>query len=158
MRDRVLLSAVTLSTLALAALCVGGVAASQAQTQNSRPSLANLRVPLGYTREQVLHGEKVFHGEAAGGKCSECHGADAKGTANGNDLTSGLFGWSDGSVRGLKASVQHNMKIAPGMDGNLKPDDVDAVVAYVWAISRPNLCPTEPPKPGEWVRTDCPLP
>ncbi len=144
--------------VSVAAFCLVWPGASDAQTLNDRPSLANMHIPLGSTREQVLHGEKVFHGEAAGGKCSECHGTNAKGTPNGNDLTSGLFGWSDGSLKGLKASVQHNMKIAPGMDGDLKPDDVDAVVAYIRAISRPNLCPTTKPKPGEFVRTDCPLP
>lgn len=58
-----------------------------------------------------------------------------QGTPNGNDLTAGMFVWSDGSVKELKRTVLHNMSVAPRMDGDLTPDDVDAVSAYVWAIS-----------------------
>ncbi len=92
-------------------------------------------MPLGATREQVLLGDRIFHGEAAGGMCSTCHGWDAKGTATGNDLTSGLFIWGDGSVRMIKATIANAVLIAPGRDGDLTPADVDAVAAYVWAIS-----------------------
>lgn len=101
-----------------------------------RPDVSLLPVPSGFTREHIVHGDRVFHGEAANGQCSVCHGTDAKGTPNGNDLTAGMFVWSDGSVRELKRTILHNMAVAPGMDGDLKPADVDAVAAYVWAISR----------------------
>jgi hypothetical protein len=30
------------------------------------------------------------------------------------------------------------MSIVPGMDGDLRPEDTDAVAAYVWAIGRHN--------------------
>ncbi|MGW1422429.1 c-type cytochrome [Bradyrhizobium manausense] len=103
--------------------------------ESIRPPAANLPVPAGYTRDDILHGDRVFHGEAANGQCSVCHGVDGKGTPNGNDLTAGMFVWSDGSVRELKRTILHNMAVAPGMDGDLKPEDVDAVAAYVWAIS-----------------------
>jgi hypothetical protein len=46
-----------------------------------------------------------------------------------------MFIWSNGSVNELKRTILHNMAVAPGMDGDLKPADVDAVAAYVWAIS-----------------------
>ena len=101
-----------------------------------RPTADALPVPTGFSREQILHGDRVFHGEAANGQCSVCHGKDGKGTPNGNDLTAGMFVWSDGSVKELKRTILHNMAVAPGMDGDLKPADVDAVSAYVWAISR----------------------
>lgn len=101
-----------------------------------RPSVDVLPVPNGSTREQIAHGDRVFHGEAANGQCSVCHGIDGKGTPNGNDLTAGMFVWSDGSVKELKRTILHNMAVAPGMDGDLQPADVDAVAAYVWAISR----------------------
>jgi mono/diheme cytochrome c family protein len=101
-----------------------------------RPTAETLPVPAGFTRDQILHGDRVFHGEAANGQCSVCHGIDGKGTTNGNDLTAGMFIWSDGSVKELKRSVLHNMEIAPGRDGDLEPADVDAVAAYIWAISR----------------------
>ena len=121
--------------LALAITLVLGTAGPvTGWAQAGRPALEALRTPQGATREQVLLGDRIFHGEAAGGKCSECHGWDAKGTGNGNDLTVGMWIWSDGSLKMLKATVMHNMSIAPGMDGELTPADVDAVVAYVWAI------------------------
>jgi len=101
-----------------------------------RPSTDALPVPTGFSREQILQGDRFFHGEAANGQCSVCHGIDGKGTPNGNDLTAGMFVWSDGSLKELKRTILHNMAVAPGMDGDLKPADVDAVAAYVWAISR----------------------
>ncbi len=94
-----------------------------------------LRVPPGATLEQVQLGERIFHGQAAGGKCSQCHGGDAKGTANGNDLTTGLWIWGEGTVHDIKATILHNMIAAPNMDGQLTPSDVDAVADYVWSIS-----------------------
>lgn len=100
-----------------------------------RPAAETLPVPNGFSREQVVLGDRVFHGEAANGQCSVCHGVDGKGTTNGNDLTAGMFVWSDGSVEELKRSVLHNMAVAPGRDGDLEPADVVAVAVYVWAIS-----------------------
>jgi|SRR5271166_143481 len=99
-----------------------------------RPSAQSLPVPPGGTREQVALGDRIFHGEAAGGKCSECHGRDAKGSPTGNDLTTGMWIWGDGGVRAIKATIAHNMEMAPGMDGQLSAADVDAVAAYVWAL------------------------
>jgi mono/diheme cytochrome c family protein len=101
-----------------------------------RPAVDTLPVPSGFSREQIAHGDRVFHGEAANGRCSICHAIDGKGTPNGNDLTAGMFVWSDGSVKELKRTILHNMAVAPGMDGDLNEADVDAVAAYVWAISR----------------------
>lgn len=95
-------------------------------------------MPLGFTREQIVLGDRIFHGEAAGGRCAICHGLDAKGTPNGSDLTTGMYIWADGSVGGIKRTIMHNMSIAPGMDGNFQSADVDAVAAYVWALGRQN--------------------
>ena len=144
--------------LAAAALGLSLMSALALEVRTGRPSAESLPVPLGATREQVIHGQRVYYGEAAEGKCAECHGLDAKGGTNGNDLTSGLFIWSDGSVKGLKASILHNMAVAPGRDGNLTPADVDAVAVYLWAISRPNRCPTSRGDTIGFVQTDCPLP
>lgn len=136
---------------AACAMCAVVTGASQAQSDQQelklvtpplsiyrnqiRPPADTLPVPAGFSREHILHGDRVFHGEAANGQCSVCHGIDGKGTPNGNDLTAGMFVWSDGSVKELKRTILHNMAVAPGMDGDLKPADVDAVAAYVWAIS-----------------------
>lgn len=140
--------------LAVAALCAALPGTSRAETdgptpgtftapiavyrEQVRPPLDNLPVPPGFTRDQIVHGDRVFHGEAANGQCSVCHGIDAKGTTNGNDLTTGRYIWGDGSVASLRTIVMHNMAVVPGMDGDLRPADVDAVAAYVWALGRPN--------------------
>ncbi|MDE2079905.1 MAG: c-type cytochrome [Burkholderiales bacterium] len=113
-------------------LCDAGPA--PAPSRPPRPALQFLRAPPGGTWAQVLQGDRVFHGERAGGRCSACHGWDAKGTPTGNDLTTGLWIWGDGSLRMIKATILHNMAVAPGMDGALAPADVDAVAAYVWAL------------------------
>ncbi len=93
---------------------------------------------MGYIREQVAHGDRVFHGEAAGGRYYLCHAQDARGTPNGNDLTTGMFLSGDGSVKSIKKTIMHNMSVVPGMDGDLKLEDVDAVAAYVWTLGRHN--------------------
>ena len=107
-----------------------------ASREQARPDVSSLPVPLGFSKEHVAHGDRVFHGEAAGGRCSSCHGWDARGTPIGNDLTTGMYIWADGSVNGIKRVLKHNMSIAPGMDGDLKPEDVEAVAVYVWALGR----------------------
>lgn len=101
-----------------------------------RPDAATLPVPPGYTQAQVIRGDRVFHGEAARGQCAGCHGIDGRGTPRGNDLTIGMFNWADGSVASLRRIVLHNMKVAPGMDGDLTQADVEAVAAYIWSLSR----------------------
>ena len=138
----------------LAAICCALPAAPRAQSDRPparsvteelsdtrtqvRPPVATLPIPLGFTREQIALGDRAFHGEAAGGLCSTCHGNDAKGTPVGSDLTTGMYIWGDGSVRSIRQTILHNMAVAPGMDGGLKPPDVDAVAAYIWALGRAN--------------------
>ncbi|MGB2730703.1 MAG: c-type cytochrome, partial [Methylovirgula sp.] len=88
-------------------------------------------------------GERVFHGEVDGGTCSGCHGANAKGTSVGPDLTSGKWIWGDGSLNSLEQIVSMGVpspKVYPGVmppngGADLSASDVNAVAAYVWAIS-----------------------
>jgi hypothetical protein len=49
-----------------------------------------------------------------------------------------MYIWGDGSVNSIKGTIMHNMAVTPSMDGNLKPADVAAVAAYVWALGRRN--------------------
>ena len=44
--------------------------------------------------------------------------------------------WGDGTVNAIKRTIMHNTVIAPRMDGNLAPADIDTVAAYVWALGR----------------------
>jgi mono/diheme cytochrome c family protein len=59
-----------------------------------------LPIPAGASPEQVALGDRIFHGEADGGTCAGCHGADGKGSAVGSDLTSGKWLWGDGTPQG----------------------------------------------------------
>ncbi len=117
--------------LLLCPLIVGAPVACLAA--GARPDVASLPVSVDATREQVVLGDRIFHGEAANGKCHECHGWDAKGTGNGNDLTVGSLIWGD-SLSMIKRTLRHNIEIAPGRDGDLTDSDVEAAAAYVWAL------------------------
>jgi glucose/arabinose dehydrogenase/cytochrome c5 len=105
---------------------------------------AAMPVPQGFTKEQVALGNRIFHGDAAGGTCGGCHGADAKGSPVAPDLTTGKWLWSDGSLQGLETTIKDGVpepKSHPGamppMGGvDLSKADLDAVAAYVWAISQ----------------------
>ena len=55
---------------------------SAAGRHSSRRRRRDTGVAAGAARrdkEQVALGDRIFHGEAAGGTCSGCHGSDAKG-------------------------------------------------------------------------------
>lgn len=100
--------------------------------------------PPGATKEQVALGDRIFHGEVDSGTCGGCHGSDGRGSPVGADLTSGAWLWSDGSFDGISKTitqgVAHPKQVGgamPPLGGTaLKPDEVKAVAAYVFAISR----------------------
>ena len=62
---------------------------------------ASVPVPDGATREMVVLGDRIYHGQEAGGTCAGCHGENATGTPQGPSLTSGKWLWSDGSFAGI---------------------------------------------------------
>jgi glucose/arabinose dehydrogenase/mono/diheme cytochrome c family protein len=103
---------------------------------------ADLPVPAGFTKEQVALGARVFHGEVGGATCAGCHGSDAKGSPVGADLTTGKWLWSDGSFKGIEATVkngvpepkEHNGAMPPMGGVELSEADLQAVSAYVWAL------------------------
>lgn len=105
-------------------------------------ALASLTPPPGSTPEQLALGEKIFHGQAAGGTCAGCHGADGGGSQIGANLADATWLWSDGSVAGIKGTIVKGVSAAkqsiggmPALGGApLQAADVDAVAAYVWAI------------------------
>jgi glucose/arabinose dehydrogenase/cytochrome c553 len=103
---------------------------------------AGLPVPPGATGEQVALGQKIFHGEVAGGTCAGCHGADGIGTPVGADLASGTWLWVDGSLQsitdiirnGVPKPKQHPGAMPPFGGVPLSDTDLASVAAYVWAI------------------------
>jgi len=108
-----------------------------------RPIAAALPVPPGATREQVALGERIFHGEAAGGTCSGCHGSDARGGPQAPSLVSGHSFLSDGSLGWISEIIKdgvpkprdYEVPMPPKGGAQLSDSDVAAVAAYVWAIN-----------------------
>ena len=102
----------------------------------------SLPVPPGSSAELVALGDRVFHGEAAEGTCSGCHGSDGSGTPEGPPLTGGRWLWSDGSLAGIEATIEKGVPHPKQYQGVMPPlggapltkRDLEAVSAYVWAI------------------------
>jgi glucose/arabinose dehydrogenase len=104
---------------------------------------AGLPIPPGASPDQVALGDKIFHGQAAGGTCAGCHGSDGKGSVVGSDLVNGHWLWGDGSVQAVEHTIEtgvpkpkdHTGSMPPRGGAQLTPAEVAAVADYVWAIS-----------------------
>jgi glucose/arabinose dehydrogenase/cytochrome c5 len=104
--------------------------------------ITKLPVPAGATADQVALGSRIFHGEVAGGTCSGCHGSDAAGSTVGPDLTRGKWLWSDGSLGGLRSTIERGVSAPKQSDATMPPkggaplseEEVSAVAAFVWAL------------------------
>ena len=107
--------------------------------------VAALPVPEGATRETVELGQRIYRGQVGGAACTGCHGESGQGTPLGPDLTGKKWLWSDGSYAGIKKTItegvsqpkQYRSPMPPMGGAQLTPDQVSALAAYVWAISRP---------------------
>jgi glucose/arabinose dehydrogenase/cytochrome c553 len=101
-----------------------------------------LPTPPGATPAQVALGNRIFHGEAANGACSGCHGSDAGGSPVGPPLNTAHWLWGDGSLASLSDIIAKGVPkpkryegVMPPMGGSpLSKQDLAAVSAYVWAI------------------------
>jgi glucose/arabinose dehydrogenase len=117
------------------------VTAANAPHDARRP-LDSLPLAPGATREQLILGDHIFHGEASGGTCSGCHSSDGKGSVVGPDLTTGSWIWGDGSLQAIAATITQGVPAAKRTFGAMPPlggaslsaPDITAVAAYVWAI------------------------
>ena len=104
---------------------------------------ASLPVPAGATRDVVALGDRIFHGQVGGATCTGCHGADAKGTPLGPDLTRTDWLWGDGSyaaigriiTAGVPQPKKYRSPMPPMGGAQLTPDQVSAVAAYIWGLS-----------------------
>jgi glucose/arabinose dehydrogenase/mono/diheme cytochrome c family protein len=107
-----------------------------------RPSPASLPVPPGATKEQVALGDRIFHGEAADGTCTGCHGSDARGGPQAPSLVKGRWLIGDGSLKSITETIangvpkprNYEVPMPPKGGAPLSDSDVAAVAAYVWAI------------------------
>jgi mono/diheme cytochrome c family protein len=101
-----------------------------------------LPIPPGGSPDQVALGDRIFHGQADGGTCAGCHGADGKGSPVGSDLANGKWVWSNGSVASIAHAIRTGVAkpkthegVMPPMGGvSLSEADLTAVADYVWAI------------------------
>ncbi len=108
-----------------------------------RLDTASLPVPPGATKEQVALGDRIYHGEAADGTCTGCHGSDAKGSPEAPSLVSGTWVFGDGSLKAITQTIANGVPkprnysdpMPPRGGAALSDADVAAVAAYVWAIS-----------------------
>jgi len=102
-----------------------------------------LPVPPGSTEQQVARGQAIYLGEG-GATCSGCHGSDAQGGPIGPDLTTGKWLWADGSLASIRKTIRDGVPAPKNHPGAMPPKggtdmsdkDLDAVAAYVWAVSR----------------------
>jgi mono/diheme cytochrome c family protein len=139
--------AVALTVLSLNGSPCPGLTASpsetQAQAQPGTDLAAGLSPPPGATPEMVSLGFHLFRGEAGGGTCYTCHGADAKGTPLAPDLTDDKWLWSDGSWQAIIKTItdgvphpkEHHSQMPPKGGTQFTPEQAAAVAAYVWALS-----------------------
>ncbi|HKW63068.1 MAG TPA: c-type cytochrome [Candidatus Acidoferrum sp.] len=104
---------------------------------------ANMPVPPGATREMVVLGERIYHGQVGGAPCAGCHGDSGQGTPLGPALTGKEWLWSDGSLAGITKTIvegvsqpkKYRSPMPPKGGAQLTPDQLSAVSAYVWSIS-----------------------
>lgn len=127
-------------------MVIGGLLLSAA----ALPTSAQQPAPRSAAADSITpamsaRGDSVFHGKLAGGTCHVCHGEDAKGTAGlAPDLTAGKWLNGDGSYAFIVSTVQKGVPspkespaAMPPMGGvNLTADQVRAVAAYVYSLSR----------------------
>jgi glucose/arabinose dehydrogenase/mono/diheme cytochrome c family protein len=115
-----------------------GINPSAGRTAN----LGALPVPPGASEQELALGDRIYHGEAAGGTCSGCHGSDARGGPQAPSLVSGHYFVGDGSFPSIKQVVtdgvprprDYEVPMPPKGGAPLTDSDVTAVAAYVWAI------------------------
>lgn len=100
-------------------------------------------LPDGVTQEAVDRGRSLFRGD---GFCYNCHGRNGRGIPNlGSDLSDDAWIYLDGSLEGLMTVIRDGVAAEesttgipmPPMGGaRLSPEQVRALAAYVWTLSR----------------------
>jgi glucose/arabinose dehydrogenase/mono/diheme cytochrome c family protein len=117
--------------------------ATKATGAGAPPDAASLPVPNSASREMVLLGDRIYHGEVGGATCAGCHGLNGSGTPLGPNLIDSQWLWSDGSYRGIAMTIrsgvmqpkQYRAPMPPMGGAQLTPEQVSAVAAYVWGLS-----------------------
>jgi mono/diheme cytochrome c family protein len=102
-----------------------------------------LELPDKPTRELIAIGDSLFHGPKAPGNCAGCHGDNGKGTRLGPPLNSASALKTEHDMRAIARVIRLGVywppSIGPSMpafDGLLSREEIQAVAAYVYSISR----------------------
>src|SRR5262249_42754850 len=93
-------------------------------------------LPPGVTAAQVSAGDGLYHSTT----CAACHGADAKGTALGPDLTDAKWLWGDGTVAsiakaisdGVPAPKEYRSPMPANGGATLAVNDAQSIAAWIW--------------------------
>ncbi len=92
----------------------------------------------------VRQGDSLFNN----GSCQRCHGQNGSGGRNGPDLADTVWVQSDGSLDGIFQTIfwgvrrkdfhdkTRRFEMNPGGSQGLDADELRAVTAYVWSLSR----------------------
>jgi mono/diheme cytochrome c family protein len=96
------------------------------------------------TPAMIARGDSIFRGKIAGGTCITCHQANAKGIPGlAPDLTDQTWLHSDGSLAAIVTTIEKGVPkpkqaaapMLPKGGGNLTPEQIRAVAAYVYSLS-----------------------
>jgi len=122
-----------------------GSTAAPAPSGGAAARAATSTTPSAVTPASIALGDSIFHARG----CRNCHGPDAKGRANGPDLTAGHFLQVNGSydsfvkiitdgvpVTAIKdTSHKRAMPARGGAPTPLTDDQIKAVAAFVWSLN-----------------------
>lgn len=144
--------------LAILLGCVGGAdrpgsSATDTATTSAPPMSTPAATPAAgpaaspgaqITPQLIALGDSIFQGKVAGGTCQTCHGAGAKGTMLAPDLTDNQWHNGDGSYQfivntitnGVLKPMKYPGPMPPKGGAPLTPEQVKAVAAYVYSLSR----------------------
>ena len=121
---------------------VGGEWTSlQAAESFASPVAGAQELPDGVTPAMVEAGESIYTGVGA---CMTCHGPEGAGTPIGPVLSDGEWLHGDGSYDflveiindGVMQPTQFGVPMLPRGGTQISDDDVRALAAYVWTLSR----------------------
>lgn len=118
-------------------LAAGGLCLMMAMT--AKPVMAQTK-ETPPDAKLVADGKKIFTGK---GNCYACHGADAKGTPLAPNLTDTTWINIDGTLASIEGLIktgvpkpkEHPAPMPPMGGASLKPEELQAVAAYVWSLS-----------------------
>jgi mono/diheme cytochrome c family protein len=126
---------------AVIAACVAAVSVKEAAAQAAQQA-QQAQLPEGVTAKMVEEGKQIFHGP---GLCLTCHGENGQGTPIAPTLADDKWLHIDGSydaivkliTTGVPQPKEAMVPMLPKAGSEITADQIKAVAAYVWTLSRP---------------------